>query len=93
MLSCRREHVLLLLQLVEDILAMFELLALWQAGCDLTEVEHMGLKILLSCAAQDNFDVSCYHTLSYLPLFVSWKLTETKFTDYSRYGFICREMT
>jgi hypothetical protein len=48
------------LQIVEDIQAMFELLALWQAGCDLTEMEHMGLRILLSCAAHDNIEVSFF---------------------------------
>lgn len=42
---------------MEDILALFELLALWQAGCDLKELEQMGLRILLSCAAQDSIDV------------------------------------
>ena len=45
------------LQLIEDVAAMLDVLAVWETGSEWTEMSQMGLSILLDFAGQKNLDV------------------------------------
>ena len=52
------------LQLLEDMLTMFDLMQLWQVDNNCVELEQIGLRLLLAFCANGVLDVSFYVNLS-----------------------------